>query len=135
MRIAFFTPLSPNQSALADCGEGLALAMSSLPDVTVDLFINDDYQPDNPVIVERLKVYTYRKFEARARDYDICFYSLGDHPGYHGYMLEFVERYPGVINLHDLTFQHCIIARTLSRGNVEAYLEEMRYAYGIQDLH
>ncbi len=130
MRIAFFTVLSPIRSALADCAEGLALAMSRNQDITIDLFINDDYKPDNPQILERFKIYTYHEFTALADRYQSIMYWLGDHGRYHGFMLDFVHRYPGVVVLNDLTLHRCVMDITLNRGNTESYLAEMRYAYG-----
>lgn len=127
MRIAFFTPLSPVQSALADFGEGLALALANLPGVTVDLFTSDDYQPDNDLIRRRFQVRPYREFAASAHEYDVPLYSMGDHGQYHGYMLALLHRYPGVIILNDLTFHRTIVWETLGRGNLRAYLDELAY--------
>lgn len=134
MHIAFFTPLSPIQSALADIGEGLALAMDSLTGVTIDLFIDDTYRPDNAIILDQLQIFPYQEYPARSREYDVTLYSMGDHGSHHGYMLDFIHRYPGVVILHDLTLHRCIIQNTLLAGRVSDYLEEINYAYGIEDL-
>lgn len=134
MRIAFFTLLSPLRSALADCGEGLAVGMSDVPGTSIDLFIDDGYQPDNPAITERFNIYSYRDFEARAGQYDAYVYSMGDHAGYHQYMLDLLHAYPGVVIMHDLTFHHCIAHSMLSKGNVQGYLDELQYSYGLRDL-
>ncbi|HFQ93822.1 MAG TPA: glycosyltransferase [Anaerolineae bacterium] len=128
MKIAFFTLLSPLKSALADYGEGLAAGLSRIPGVSVDLFINDDYWPDNPVIVEQFNIYPYTEFESRTENYDVIFYSMGDHYGYNGYMLDFIYRYPGVTLLHDLTLHRCIMHATLGQGKPQAYLKELQYA-------
>ena len=131
MKIAFFTPVFPIQSALSDIGEGLAVGLAALPDVTVDLIIDEGYKPDNPVITEEFTIHTHREFDAQK--YDAIIYSMGD-ASYHAYMLDFIHRYPGVVILNDLTLHRCILGATLAKGNVQGYLEEMRYAYGIQDL-
>ena len=133
MRIAFFAILSPIRSALADYAEGLALAMVQNQDVTIDFFINDDYQPDNHQILEKFNIYTYHEFSARADQYYSILYWLGDHGRYNGFMLDFIHRYPGVVVLHDLTLHRCVMDVTLNRGDAAAYQAEMRYAYGDVD--
>ncbi|OQY49009.1 MAG: hypothetical protein B6242_00550 [Anaerolineaceae bacterium 4572_78] len=134
MKIAFFTLLSPIQSALSDCAEGLALAMANIPEVIIDLFINDDYQPDTPAILEQFNIYTYHEFASRADLYDICLYWVGDHGDYHGFMFDFIHRYPGVLVLNDTTLHRAVMTTTLYRGNEQSYLDEMKYAYNINDL-
>jgi glycosyltransferase involved in cell wall biosynthesis len=134
VRIAFFTPLSPLRSALADYGEGMALALASLPDVKVDLFIDHNYKPDNPVMVEQFQIYSYSKFASRAGQYDLCLYSVGDQSRYHGYIFPFIHRYPGIVILNDLTLHRSIMQSTLGQGNARAYLDELAYAYGLKDL-
>lgn len=133
MRIAFFTSLAPIRSAISDIGEGLAIGMASLGH-TVDLVIDDNYTPDNPVIVEQFEIYDYHQFESRADTYDAIFYSMADHAGYHGYMLDFVHRYPGYLMLNDLTLHRCIMAATLGKGDAQAYFKELDYAYGFADM-
>ena len=135
MKIAFFTSLSPIQSALSDYGEGLALAMSEIANVTVDVFIDDNYKPDNVILTQKLSVYTYHEFEARAQDYDIYLYSMGDHSGYYGYMFDFIYRYPGIVILNDLTLHRCILQFASTKKRMKFYLDELQYAYGIRDLH
>lgn len=134
MHIAFFTVLSPIQSALADCSEGLAVAMASVPGVTVDLFINDNYKPDNAAFAQRFKISAYQAFEARAREYDACLYMMGDHGTYHGFMLDFIYRYPGVVILNDLTLHRCILHSAVARGDTQAYINELEYACAIKDM-
>lgn len=133
MRIAFFTPLSPKPSAVSDFSEGLALALASQPGIALDLFIDDGYHPDNPVIAERFRVLSYRRFDSRADQYDVCLYALGDHSGHHGFMIDLVHRYPGVIILNDLTLHRLLLHRALAQGKLESYFAEMHYAYRLYD--
>jgi glycosyltransferase involved in cell wall biosynthesis len=134
MRIAFFTPLSPIQSALADYGEGMAMALANIPGLTVDLFINDDYQPDNPVIRDRFQIRPYHDYASRAQEYDATLYSMGDHGRYHSFMLDLIHRYPGIVILNDLTVHHAVIWSTLGKGNLQAYLDELHYAGVTADI-
>ena len=135
MRLAFFTPLSPQRSALADYGEGLAIGLARQPDVTVDLFVGDDLSPDNPAIIRQFRIEHYRAFEARADQYDLCLYSMGDHGDYHGYMLDLNRRHPGLVILNDLVLHRCILQTAQRQNNMAQYLNQLEHAYGIRDLH
>jgi len=128
MRVAFFTPLCPLQTAIADHSEGLLPHLVEGADI--DLYIDDGYEPDNPKIVARFAIYNHREFPDRARDYDLTVYALGNNSDIHAYMHEPMQRYPGVIILHDIEFQHYFLGLTVRRGDEEAYLAEMVYTYG-----
>lgn len=134
MKIAFFTPLPPMQSAISDIGEGLGLAFSAMG-VAVDYVIDDDYTPDSrAVLVDSASVVNYHDFGSRALTYDAILYSLGNHPRYHGYMYGPLLHNPGWVMLHDLALHPYVAAMTLGRGHWEAYLDEVDYAYGFRDL-
>jgi glycosyltransferase involved in cell wall biosynthesis len=132
MRIAFFTPLAPLQTASADLIEGLLPHLVKY--AQIDLFIDDGYRPVNPLILTRSQVYNYREFPARAQDYDLFVYVIGNNPDFHGYMYEILQQYPGVVIVHDLILHHFIVGLTLARGDVEGYLSEMRHAYGEEGI-
>jgi glycosyltransferase involved in cell wall biosynthesis len=133
MRIAFFTPLSPLQTAIADHSEGLLPHLARQAEI--DLFIDDGYRPTNLQIVEQFNIYSYRDFARRAGEYDALLYAMGNHADYHGYVYEMMQHHPGVTILHDTTLHHCMLGLTLGRGNVEQYVEEMTYAYGEAGAH
>lgn len=132
LRLAFFTPLSPLKTAIADHSEGLLVPLAGHADV--DLYIDDGYQPTNPTIVERFAIYNHCEFPQRARDYDAVLYAMGDNADFHAYIYQALLRYPGVVILHDITLHRFMIGLTLRRGDIDRYLEEMEYAYGLRDL-
>lgn len=132
LRLAFFTPLSPLRTAVADHSEGLLPAMARYADV--HLYIDDGYQPDNPVIVEEFTIHNHGEYPKRVRDYDAVLYAMGDNADCHGYIYEMLQRFPGIVTLHDITLHRFLIGRTLHRGDIDGYLQEMEYAYGRADL-
>ncbi|HXV98724.1 MAG TPA: glycosyltransferase [Anaerolineae bacterium] len=127
LRIAFFTPLTPLQTALADHSEGLLPYLQQ--GAEIDLFIDNSYQPTNQNIIKQFKVYSYQEFSRRAADYDLTVYVMGDHP-FHEYMHELIHTHPGVLILHDTQLQNYFIARSLRRGGLANYEAEIEYAYG-----
>lgn len=132
MRIAFFTPLSPLHTAIADHSEGLLPHLAELVDV--DLFIDDGYVPGNSEITERFAIYSFRDFPARVARYDAVLYAMGDNARFHGYIYEMLQRFPGLVILHDTTLHRTMIHLAFSPVRPEMYLEEMRYAYGMADV-
>ena len=132
MRIAFFTPLSPLHTAIADHSEGLLPHLGELVDV--EIYIDDGYTPTNPEITSRFPIHNFRQFPNRADRYDAVLYAMGDNARFHGYVYETLLRFPGVVILHDTTLHRMMIHWTLYRGDAERYLGEMRYAYGMADL-
>jgi hypothetical protein len=132
LRLAFFTPLSPLKTAVADHSEGLLSPMGDYADI--DLYIDDGYQPNNPNISERFAIYNHREFPDKVHDYDAVLYAMGDNADSHGYVYDMLQRFPGVVILHDSTLHRFMIGHTLHHGDTDGYLEEMEYAYGIGDL-
>lgn len=132
MYIAFFTPLSPLHTALADHSEGLLPHLAELADV--DLFIGDGYTPTNPEITDRFAIYNFRDFSHRAGRYDAALYAMGDNATLHGYIYEMLQQFPGVVMLHDTTLHRTMINLAFQQGRSEMYLQQMRDAYGVADI-
>ena len=131
MRIAFFTPLSPLRTALADLSEGLLPHLAALVDV--DLYIDEGYTPSRQEIVDRFTIRSFREFPPRATQYDATLYVMGDNDKYHGYMYEMLQQFPGVVDLHDTTLHRMMINLAFHQRRPDIYMQEMRYAYGIAD--
>jgi glycosyltransferase involved in cell wall biosynthesis len=129
LRIAFFTPLCPLQTALAGHSEGLLPHLARHADL--DLFIDEGYQPSNPAIVEQFDLYPHTQFPHRAIDYDLAVYVMGNNHDHHGYMHDLMRYYPGIVLFHDTEFQSYFVRRTLGHGNPDGYRAEMEYAYGL----
>ncbi len=129
LRIAFFTPLSPLKTAIADHSEGLVRHLADFADI--DLIIDTGYEPSNPEIISCFDILDYRDFPACAHQYDAILYAMGDNASFHGYIYEMLQRYPGVVILHDTTLHRTLINLSFGQGRPELYFREMRYAYGV----
>jgi len=129
LRIAFFTPLAPLQTALADHSEGLLPSLARHAEI--DLFIDDGYRPSSRAITDQFKIHGFKSFARRAAEYDLPVYVMGNNHDFHGYMLDIMRDHPGVVLFHDTDFQHYFVGRTLQHGDVAGYLAEMEYAYGL----
>ncbi len=97
MRIAVWTPLPPEPSAIADYNAPLLAMMARDPRVELTAIVRDDIaHTDAPSRVSVCRVSDYRP-----EDYDLDLYHVGNNPTFHGYMLRAALSRPGVVVLHD----------------------------------
>jgi glycosyltransferase involved in cell wall biosynthesis len=132
MRVALFTPLSPQRTALADIIEGLLPYWVDELELTV--VTSGSYQPIHALLQAdhepHLPWITYEQFQARQGDFDLVVYNLGDEATLHGYMFDALHRIPGLVFLHDLTMHHAVVGLTLAHSDPAGYLAELQYSYG-----
>jgi glycosyltransferase involved in cell wall biosynthesis len=128
MRIAFFTPLRPLRTALADHSEGLLTYLEKEADI--DLFIDEGYQPTSQNLIEQFKIYSYKDFYRQAAEYDLTVYVMGNNAHFHGYIYNLMRDYPGVVILHDTDLQQYFFVRALECGLLAEYQAELENTYG-----
>ena len=103
MRVAFFSPLPPHKSGIADYSAALLAELEKL--ATVETFTGAPTSFDPSY-------------------YDIALYQLGNNP-YHTFVYEAALQYPGVVVMHEANLHHLIADLTISRGDWDAYLREV----------
>jgi glycosyltransferase involved in cell wall biosynthesis/SAM-dependent methyltransferase len=111
MRIAFFSPLPPTRSGIADYSAALLEPLSKI--VQVDTFCGKS------------------KFDPSK--YDIAVYQLGNNP-HHEFAYEAALQHPGVAVMHEANLHHLIAHLTIVRGDWDAYLKEIEFDAGA-DAH
>jgi glycosyltransferase involved in cell wall biosynthesis/SAM-dependent methyltransferase len=112
MRVAFFSPLPPARSGIADYSEALVESLKPLVDLVV---FSGPHQAFDP-----------------AR-FDIALYHVGNNP-YHGFVYETALRHPGVVVMHESNLHHLLADLTIKRGDWDAYLRECEYEGGAEAL-
>ena len=128
MKIAYFSPLSPLKSGIVDFSE-----KEMLPYLNeygkIDIFIDDGYRPSNKEIISKFRIYNYKKFHEKADEYDITIYNIGNNPQ-HIYIYEILQKYRGIVILHDVFIHGLIWNMTFARGDKAGYIEEFLYSHG-----
>ena len=129
MRVAYFSPLPPLRSGIADYSEELLPHLSR--GAEIDLFVADGYEPAQR-ISERYPVHSHRRFAdlSRTQDYDAVVYHVGNNSEYHEYVYRTLLLHPGVVVLHEFVLHHLIQGVTLAHRDAEGYAAELRYCYG-----
>ena len=108
MRVAFFSPLPPARSGIADYSEALLDSLRYLADVEV---FSNSAQPFDPT------------------RFDVALYQVGNN-GYHDFVYETALRHPGVVVMHESNLHHLIADLTIRRDNWDAYVGECAYNGG-----
>lgn len=109
MRLAVWSPRPPSASGIAD------YVAESLPHLA--------RQADVELVSEDVAAGD----AAKGADLDV--YHLGNSPD-HAYVYRAALRKPGVVFLHDWSLHDLVLRETVERGDVPAYLREMRRAHG-----
>ncbi len=109
MRVAYYSPLPPTRSGIADYSALLLPALAERVDVVVA----------RPGRLRR---------EPRA---DLALYHVGNDPEAHGWIVEALRRRPGVVVLHEFVLHHLVSGITLARGDVEGYLRALERDAGL----
>lgn len=129
LKIAFFTPLNPLKSGVSDFSEELLMELKN--HMEIELFIGD-YTPTNPDIVDNFtirKIKDFVKEEIRSQ-YDEVIYQIGNNEVCHKEIYDMALKYPGIIEIHDISLHHMIAATTIAKGNIEEYKRIMEYCHG-----
>jgi glycosyltransferase involved in cell wall biosynthesis len=108
MRVAIWSPRPPAPTGIADYAEEQAHALETHVEVVTIGSAAD---------------------AGRATGADLDLYHLGNSPA-HGFVYHAALERPGAVLLHDWSLHHLVLAETVERGDVSAYLRQMRRGYG-----
>jgi glycosyltransferase involved in cell wall biosynthesis len=109
MKVAYYSPMPPETSGIADYS---ALLL--------------------PALRERIDVEVVKHGRTRPpRDADISLYHVGNSPEAHGWIVDALRRRPGVVVLHELVLHHLIAGLTIGRKDGPGYLAAMERDAGL----
>jgi glycosyltransferase involved in cell wall biosynthesis len=107
MKVAYYSPLPPSRSGIADYSALLLPALRERIDV---------------VVAEQGR---------RASAADVALYHIGNDPDAHGWILDALRDRPGVVVLHEFVLHHLIAGTTIGRGDGRGYLDAMERELGV----
>jgi glycosyltransferase involved in cell wall biosynthesis/SAM-dependent methyltransferase len=108
MRAAFFSPLPPARSGIADYSEALLASLRHLVD---------------------LEIFSSATQAFDAASFDVALYHVGNN-GFHDFVYQTALRHPGVVVMHESNLHHLIADLTIRRGDWDAYVRECEYNGG-----
>jgi glycosyltransferase involved in cell wall biosynthesis len=107
MRVAYYSPMPPSRSGIADYSALLLPALRERIDVVVA-------EPGR-----------------RAPSADIALYHVGNDPDAHGWIVDALHQRPGLVVLHEYVLHHLVAGITIGRGNGRGYLDAMERDLGV----
>ncbi len=109
MRVAYFSPMPPERSGIADYS---ALLL--------------------PELSRRIDIDVVRRGRKRGpHGVDTCLYHVGNNPDAHGWIVDALRRRPGVVVLHDFVLHHLVAGLTIGRRDGHGYLDAMEREGGV----
>ncbi len=109
MRVAYFSPMPPERTGVADYSALLLPALSQRLDVTV----------------------VKRGRKRAPRGTDTALYHVGNNPDAHAWIVDALRRHPGVVVLHDFVVHHLVAGMTVGRKDGHGYLDTMEREHGV----
>ncbi|KQR85475.1 hypothetical protein ASG35_27205 [Burkholderia sp. Leaf177] len=122
-RMAYFSPLPPAQSGIADYSAVLLPELAFYYEIDV---IVDTLECSADAVSTCFAIRDLEWFEAHAGEYDRVIYHIGNSP-FHHYMLSAFDRYPGTVVLHDFYLGHL---RMHPAGADPAYMRALYESHG-----
>jgi glycosyltransferase involved in cell wall biosynthesis len=130
MRVAYFSPLPPERSGIADYSRELLPALAEQVELT--LYAADPRQVDQ-ALRRQFPIRPLAQYPQEQWQFDIPLYQMGNSQ-YHASFYPLLLRYPGLVVLHDYAIHHFIAHMTLDQGNFSAYAREMTYVWGVPGM-
>ncbi len=96
-RLAYVSPLPPVRSGISDYSAELLRSLYRLYDIEV---VVDQHTVSDEWVLDQCPIRDVDYFQKHFTRYARVLYHLGNSP-YHAQMLSLLERYPGVVTLHD----------------------------------
>jgi glycosyltransferase involved in cell wall biosynthesis len=109
VKVAYFSPMPPERTGVADYSALLLPALQRTLDVEVA-----------------------RRGRKRApRGADVALYHVGNNPDSHAWIVDALRRSPGVVVLHDFVLHHLVAGMTVGRRDGHGYLDAMEREHGV----
>ncbi|HEY2936819.1 MAG TPA: glycosyltransferase family 4 protein [Gaiellaceae bacterium] len=109
MRVAYYSPLPPETSGIADYS---ALLL--------------------PALRERIEVEVVKRGRTKPpRGTEVSLYHVGNSPEAHAWIVDALRRRPGVVVLHELVLHHLIAGMTIGRKDGRGYLDALERDSGL----
>jgi glycosyltransferase involved in cell wall biosynthesis len=109
VKVAYFSPMPPEQTGIADYS---ALLL--------------------PALRERVELDVVRRGARKPpRGTDVALYHVGNNPDAHAWIVDALRREPGVVVLHDFVLHHLVAGMTLARRKRDVYLDLLEREHGL----
>lgn len=132
MRIAYFSPLPPQKTGIADYSAALLPSLAEF--VELDVYTDDALIPQLPAHPS-ISIRPISAFQGPLdKSHHMCVYQMGANVHFHDNIFKKLRRYPGIVVLHDLNMNSFFGELYLMQQQVTEYTRLMACTYGAQEL-
>ena len=131
MHLAYFSPLGPQPSGIADYSEELVPHLAAAG-ARLTLFV-EGFRPSNETLASGFDVRDYRRDPSALDtlgDFDAVLYHMGNDHRYHAGIFDAMRARPGVTVFHDFALQDFFLGLAREREDFRVYLEELEACHG-----
>ena len=108
MKVAYYSPLPPDRSGIADYSAHLL-----------------------PALEQRVEIKVAKARRRAPRGCDVALYHVGNNPDAHAWIVEALHKRPGIVVLHDVVLHHLVAGMTVALGRPDGYLDAMERDSGV----
>jgi glycosyltransferase involved in cell wall biosynthesis len=108
MRVAYYSPLPPDRSGIADYSAHLL-----------------------PALQQRVDIKVAKQRRLAPRGCDVTLYHVGNNADAHAWIVDAFRKRPGIVVLHDVVLHHLVAGMTVARGRPDDYLDAMQKEDGV----
>jgi len=128
LRLAYFSPVPPERTGIADYSADLLPELASLAEVTL---FSDSASQHTESTLGDITVRHPREFRELRWNYDMALYQMGNSL-HHTEIYTTAIRNPGIVVLHDYTLHHFVASVTAGKGDFAKYLRQMTLERGVE---
>ena len=129
-RLAYFSPLPPERTGVADQSAELLPELARYYDIEL---VVAQPEVDDRWMLANFPVRSVAWFEAHASRYDRILYHFGN-SAFHAHMFELVQRHPGVVVLHDFYLSGAVHYLSSLNREPNAYCRMLYQSHGYHAL-
>lgn len=129
-RLAYFSPLPPERSGIADYSAELLPELAAYYDI--ELIVDQEVSTD-PWLTTNFPTRNWKWFDQHSERYQRVLYNFGNSV-FHTYMLDMLMRHPGVVVLHDFFLSGVIAHLELTGEKTGIWSDALYHSHGYHAL-
>lgn len=131
IRLAFFSPLPPARTGIADYSIDILHELIKHFDVEL---ITDQDEVVLPATLATLKKREIKYFIENNHNYDVIIYQVGNSP-FHTHMFELNKYFPGIVVLHDFYLGNVLAYEECIQKNKNIWSDALYHSHGYHALY
>lgn len=128
MRIGYCSPFNPMRSGISDFSEELVAELKK----HMEVVIISPVEPSNTIIREQFEWHYITDLDEISfrNSLDMVVYHMGNNERFHGKIAEAAQKYPGIVELHEIGLHHLAAEMFWVKKGPEAYKDMAEYCHG-----